>query len=196
MFELIKAGLRHRPDYIVVGEIRGEEAYVLFQALATGHSGLGTLHADSTDSAMKRLMQKPMNIPPAYLPLMNCAITIKRVIPRAIVTPGGVVSGTRRVIQVSEVVSETRLNNVFTWDSSSDAFQGDIRSSILLQKISDNTGLTMDEIVEEFRKRVSILQWMIEEGIRDYRSVSSIVRAYYQNPSQILQKITPMGEAV
>ena len=54
--------------------------------------------------------------------------------------------------------------------------------------------LTMDEIVDEFRKRVMILQWMIEEGIRDYRSVSSIVRAYYQNPSEVLKKVTPMGE--
>jgi flagellar protein FlaI len=195
MFELIKAGLRHRPDYIVVGEIRGEEAYVLFQALATGHSGLCTMHADGVDSAMKRLMQKPMNIPPAYLPLMNCAITVKRVIPRAIVTPGGVVSGTRRVIHVSEIVSETKVNNVFSWDSSSDTFKGDIRNSTLMQKISENTGLTMEDIIEEFRKRVAILQWMLEEGIRDYRSVSSIIRAYYQNPEQVLQKVAPLGDA-
>ncbi|MEM3085038.1 MAG: type II/IV secretion system ATPase subunit [Nitrososphaerales archaeon] len=196
LFELIKAGLRHRPDYMVVGEIRGEEAYVLFQALATGHSGLGTMHADSVDSAMKRLMQKPMNIPPAYLPLMNCAITIKRVIPRAIVTPGGVVSGTRRVIQVSEIISETKLNHVFTWDSKSDAFKSDLTNSMLLHKIGEDSGLSIDEVMEEFRKRVLILKWMIEEGIRDYRSVSSIVRTYYQNPSQIMQRVTALGETV
>ena len=196
LFELIKAGLRHRPDYIIVGEIRGEEAYVLFQALATGHSGLCTMHADGTDSALKRLMQKPMNIPPAYLQLMNCTITIKRVIPRAIVTPGGVLSGTRRVIQVSEVVSESKLNNVFTWDSKSDIFKNDLKSSTLLQKISRDTGLTMEEVLEEFSKRAMVLRWMMEEGIRDYRSVSSLVRTYYQSPSQILQKITTLGETV
>ena len=196
LFELIKAGLRHRPDYIVVGEIRGEEAYVLFQALATGHSGLCTMHADGVDSAMKRLMQKPMNIPPAYLPLMNCAITVKRVIPRAMITPGGVVSGTRRVTQVSEIINENKMNHVFTWDSASDIFKGDIRNSTLLQKIAGDTGMTMEEIVEEVRKRVLVLQWMIEEGICDYRSVSSVIRAYYQNPSHILQKVTPLGEAV
>ncbi|MFY3741146.1 MAG: flagellar protein FlaI [Candidatus Nitrosomirales archaeon] len=196
LFELIKAGLRHRPDYIIVGEIRGEEAYVLFQALATGHSGMCTMHADGADSAMKRLMQKPMNIPPAYLQLMNCAITVKRVIPRAIITPGGVVSGTRRVTQVSEIVNESKLNNVFTWDSNSDTFRGDVGSSILLRKISENTGLTMEEVIEEYRKRVVILQWMLEQGIRDYRSVSSIVREYYQNPAQVMQKVMPMGETV
>ncbi|MGH9910803.1 MAG: type II/IV secretion system ATPase subunit, partial [Nitrososphaerales archaeon] len=144
----------------------------------------------------KRLMQKPMNIPPAYLQLMNCTITIKRVIPRAIITPGGVLSGTRRVIQVSEVVSESKLNNVFTWDSKSDTFKNDLKSSTLLQKISRDTGLTMEEVLEEFSKRVMVLRWMMEEGIRDYRSVSSVVRTYYQNPSQILQKITTLGETV
>lgn len=194
LFELIKAGLRHRPDYMVVGEIRGEEAYVLFQALATGHSGLATMHADSAESALKRLMQKPMNIPPAYLPLMNCAITVKRVVPKAIVTSGGVVSGTRRVLAVSEILSESKLNNVFTWDSSSDGFKGDVRNSVLLQKIGRDTGLNMDEIAEEFQKRVLVLQWMIEQNIRDYKSVSSIVRAYYQNPNELMQKVTPLGE--
>ncbi len=196
LFDLIKAGLRHRPDYIVVGEIRGEEAYVLFQALATGHSGLCTMHADSTDSALKRLMQKPMNIPPAYMPLMNCTITIKRVIPRAMVTPGGVLSGTRRILQISEIVSENKNNNVFTWDSASDTFKADIKSSINLQKISRDTGLTKEEVIDEFRKRVTVLQWMIEEGIHNYRSVSSIIRTYYQNPEQVLRKISPLSETV
>ena len=65
LYDLIKAGVRHRPDYIIVGEIRGSEAYVMFQAMATGHGGLCTMHADSLESAIKRLQQKPMDIPPA-----------------------------------------------------------------------------------------------------------------------------------
>ena len=194
LFDLIKAGLRHRPDYILVGEIRGEEAYVLFQALATGHSGLCTMHADGVESAIKRLMQKPMNIPPAYLQLMNCTVTVRRVFPRSIVTPGGVVSGTRRVIEVSEIVSENKLNNVFSWDSTSDIFKSDIKSSVLLQRISRDTGITMAEVLEEFKKRTLVLQWMVEEGIHDYRSVSSVVNQYYQNPSQVLQKTATLGE--
>ena len=196
LFDLIKAGVRHRPDYIVVGEIRGEEAYVMFQSLATGHGGLCTMHADSVDSAVKRLMQKPMNIPPAYIPLMNCTVVIKRVMPRAIVTKGGVLSGSRRVTQVSETITENKMNNVFVWESVSDSFNGDIKNSVLLQKIAKNTGLTADEVVEELRRRVLVIQWMIEEGIRDYKSVSSIIGAYYQNPEEVLQKITPLGETV
>ncbi|MCI0565453.1 MAG: type II/IV secretion system ATPase subunit, partial [Nitrososphaera sp.] len=75
LFDLLKSGMRHRPDYILVGEIRGEEAYVLFQALATGHGGMATMHADDSEAAIRRLMQKPMDIPGAYVPLMNCIIT-------------------------------------------------------------------------------------------------------------------------
>jgi len=194
LFDLIKAGVRHRPDYIVVGEIRGEEAYVLFQALATGHGGLSTIHADSVDSAVKRLMQKPMNIPPAYIPLMNCTLVIKRVMPRAILTQGGVLSGTRRVTQVSEIITENKTNNVFTWESSSDAFNGDIKNSILLQKIAEYTGLKADEVIEEFRRRVLVIQWMVDEGINDYKSVSSAIGTYYKDPERVMQKITPFGE--
>lgn len=196
LYDLIKAGVRHRPDYILVGEIRGDEAYVLFQALATGHGGLSTMHADSVESAVKRLMQKPMNIPPAYIPLMNCTITVKRVMPKAIVTQGGVASGTRRVTEVSEIISDNKQNNIFKWESGTDSFNGDIKNSLMLQKISKNTGLHVDEVFEEFQKRVLIIQWLIEEGIRDYKSVSSIIRAYYQNPEEVMRKVTPLGEIV
>lgn len=191
LFDLIKAGVRHRPDYIVVGEIRGEEAYVMFQALATGHGGLCTMHADGVDSAVKRLMQKPMNIPPAYIPLMNCTIVVKRVIPKATVTQGGILSGSRRITEISEILSENKVNNIFTWESSSDIFNGNIKNSALLDKIAKSIGLDLDEVVEEFRRRVLVIQWMVEEDIHDYKSVSSIIGAYYKNPEEVLRKITP-----
>src|SRR4030066_2161163 len=79
LFDLVKASLRHRPDYLVVGEVRGSEAYVLFQALATGHGGMCTMHAESVESAVKRLTQKPMDIAPSYIPLMNVIVNIQRV---------------------------------------------------------------------------------------------------------------------
>jgi flagellar protein FlaI len=79
LYDLIKSAVRHRPDLIIVGEVRGEEAYVLFQALATGHGGLCTLHAEDVDTAIKRLTQPPMNIPPSIIPLMNCVINVKHV---------------------------------------------------------------------------------------------------------------------
>jgi flagellar protein FlaI len=79
LYDLIKSAVRHRPALIIVGEIRGEEAYVLFQALATGHGGLCTMHADDIETAIKRLTQPPMNIPSTIIPLMNCLISVKHV---------------------------------------------------------------------------------------------------------------------
>ena len=79
LYDLIKSAVRHRPAFILVGEIRGEEAYVLFQALATGHGGLCTMHADDVETVVKRLTQPPMNIPQNILSLMNCVIVVKQV---------------------------------------------------------------------------------------------------------------------
>ena len=79
LFDLVRTSMRHRPDVLIVGEVRGQEAYVLFQALATGHGGMCTMHAENLDSAVKRLTSKPMDIAPAYIPLMNIVLSIQRV---------------------------------------------------------------------------------------------------------------------
>ncbi|MGI0025592.1 MAG: type II/IV secretion system ATPase subunit, partial [Nitrososphaera sp.] len=110
MFDLLKSGMRHRPDYMLVGEIRGEEAYVLFQALATGHGGMATMHADDSESAIRRLMQKPMDIPAAYVSLMNCIINIKRV--KLAADASGTSSKkimTRRVTEMTEIMSSSSV---------------------------------------------------------------------------------------
>jgi flagellar protein FlaI len=79
LFDLVKTCMRHRPDLMIVGEVRGQEAYVLFQALATGHGGMCTMHAENVQSAVRRLTQKPMDISPAYIPLMNIVMSVQRV---------------------------------------------------------------------------------------------------------------------
>jgi hypothetical protein len=76
LFDLVKTSMRHRPDVLIVGEVRGSEAYVLFQALATGHGGMCTMHAENLDSAIKRLTSKPMDISSSYIPLMNIILSV------------------------------------------------------------------------------------------------------------------------
>jgi len=78
MFDLLKAALRQRPDYIIVGEVRGEEAYILFQAMATGHAGLGTIHAESFEALMDRLLSPPINLPPSLLEVLDGVVFLKR----------------------------------------------------------------------------------------------------------------------
>ncbi|MGI0072368.1 MAG: type II/IV secretion system ATPase subunit [Nitrosotalea sp.] len=179
LYDLIKAGVRHRPDYIVVGEIRGSEAYVMFQAMATGHGGLCTMHADSLESAVKRLQQKPMDIPPAYISLMNCALVVKRV------KESSGQSG-RRVMTVSEITGANTSHAAFYWNPKSDYFNDNLGESVILKKISEATGKDLKEILDEHQKRIAILKWMVEHDVRDYKKVSEIVGKYYRDPQSLL----------
>jgi len=182
LYDLIKAGVRHRPDYIVVGEIRGSEAYVMFQAMATGHGGLCTMHADSLESAVKRLQQKPMDIPPAYISLMNCAIVIKRV-------KESTGQSSRRAITVSEITAANSSHAAFSWNPKSDYFEDDLQESVLFKKIADSTGRDLKEVLDEHKKRTLILKWMLENDIRDYKKVSEAIGKYYRDPESLMQKI-------
>ena len=183
LFDLIKSGVRHRPDYLVVGEVRGEEAYVLFQALATGHGGLCTMHAESVQTALKRLTQKPMNIPDTNLSLMNCALVVKRV------SSEGKRSSVRRVVQVSEIYDGQNIRDIFRWTPSSDTFLGELHNSKLLLKIGENRGLTRDQILEELENRKAVLQWMSDHEMRDYKAVSQMIAAYNDNPERIHERM-------
>jgi len=184
LFDLVKAGMRHRPDYIVVGEIRGSEAYVMFQAMATGHGGLCTIHADSLESAIKRLQQKPMEIPVSYIPLMNCGIVIKRVKDRS----SG--STARKAVMISEISSATKLNPVFRWNPKSDYFDNNLNQSILFQKIADSSGQEMDQVLDEYQRRVTVLQWMVENDVHNYTKVAEVVNRYYRDPNVLMRTIS------
>jgi len=183
LYELIKSGVRHRPDYIIVGEIRGSEAYVMFQAMATGHGGLCTMHADSFESASKRLQQKPMSIPPAYLSLMNCALVIKRVKEKK----SGI--SIRRAISIEEISSDATPHSVTKWNPKSDYFEHNLEKSKNLMKISENTGEDFEEILKEHHKRTQILKWMSSNNIREHKSVTEMIRKYYNSPQSVLKKI-------
>ena len=183
LYALLKSGMRHRPDYIAVGEIRGEEAYVMFQAMATGHAGLCTMHADGLESAIKRLQQKPMDIPPAYVSLMNCALVVKRV------RESSTGQSSRRVIVVSEIVSSSSFHNAFSWSPRGDHFVDDLRESVLFKRIAESSGKELGEVLEEYRKRLSILKWMLEQDIRDYKKVSDIIGKHYRDPKSLIAQM-------
>ncbi|MCV0372589.1 MAG: type II/IV secretion system ATPase subunit [Nitrosarchaeum sp.] len=183
LYDLIKSGVRHRPDYIIVGEIRGSEAYVMFQAMATGHGGLCTMHADSLLSATKRLQQKPMEIPPSYMTLMNCAIVIRRIKD----TETG--QSSRKIISIEEIKDNNSFNSVFKWNPKTKSFDSEIDKSELIKRIADAQGQTIGNIINEYQKRIAILEWMKNHNIRDYKETSEIIGKYYRNPNEILNMI-------
>jgi len=176
LFDLVKMSLRYRPDYLIVGEVRGEEAYVLFQALATGHGGLCTMHADSLDHAVKRLTSPPINVSKVYIPLMNSAIHIQRTeLPKK---REGLSFG-RRVRTVWEIEEFEQYREVATWNQSTDTFDTWFEDSFLLKQIAANSGTNMETILRELDTRESYLKEILNSGIRDQREVAEKILSYY-----------------
>ncbi|MGB9778565.1 MAG: type II/IV secretion system ATPase subunit, partial [Candidatus Bathyarchaeales archaeon] len=191
LFDLVKTSMRHRPDILIVGEVRGQEAYVLFQALATGHGGMCTMHAENLDSAIKRLTQKPMDISPAYIPLMNIVLSIQRVH----LIKGGEKKAYRRVMNVNEIADYDDYKCVFKWHPVKDSHLPALDKSLMLSAISERTGLTKKEILEEIERRKNVLHWMRERSIRSYKDVAAIIAEYYSRPKQFYETVSA-GEEV
>lgn len=191
LFDLLKSGMRHRPDYILVGEIRGEEAYVLFQALATGHGGIATMHADDSEAAVRRLMQKPMDIPPSYVSLMNCIINIKRVKLKSEEVNGRIATKmmARRVTEVTEILHSSNPKSVYSWDPQYDGYLDNLKNSYQLPKIAEDTGVDMQDVANDMNRRRTILTWLVNRGTRDYRSISKVIGMFNQEPERLMSKV-------
>ena len=178
LFDLIKVSLRYRPDYLVVGEVRGEESYTLFQALATGHGGLCTMHADSLDSAVKRLTSPPMNVAEVYIPLMNSALHVQRVkLPNK---DGGIKFG-RRVRTIWEIEEFGKYKEIVKWDPSTDSFNTKLENSLLLRKIAQTSGMPLEAIIQELELRELYIKNMVDTGLHDQTEVTSRILNYHCN---------------
>jgi flagellar protein FlaI len=191
LFDLVKTSMRHRPDMLIVGEIRGQEAYVLFQALATGHGGMATMHAENLDSAVKRLTQKPMEISPAYIPLMNIVLSVQRVH----LTKDNEKRAYRRVITVNEIADYEDYRMPFKWQPAKDDYLIDFEKSTLLTSLAERQGITKKDLIDEIGRRRDVLHWMRERNIRSYKDVAAIVAEYYARPKHIYEKVLA-GEEV
>lgn len=185
MDNLLKESLRQRPEYIIVGEVRGEEAYILFQQMATGHTGLSTIHADSIEMLMDRLTTEPISLSPSLIETLDCIMLIKR-----IRRDGTYI---RRITGVYEVLGFDErkgidVNKVFGWDSQNDQYKKE-NSSMLLKKIADQKGIEDGKIKKELMNRQRVLEYMQEEQIKHYREVGDIISRYYSDQNSVMQEI-------
>ncbi len=186
MFDLLKGALRQRPDYIIVGEVRGKEAYVLFQGMATGHAGLATIHADTIDKVIDRLITPPINLPASLLETLDIVVFVKGFRYKN--------KFTRRITNVVEIEGynikeeEVRTRTVFSWSSEKDEFKP-LKPSLKLKKISDLTGMSKQELIQEIVNRVKVLNWMYENDITDFKRVGEIIKLYYYNKEGLLEFI-------
>ncbi len=185
MDDLLKESLRQRPEYIIVGEVRGEEAYILFQQMATGHTGLSTIHADSLEMLMDRLTTNPINLSPSLIETLDCIMLIKRI------RRGN--TYVRRITGLYEVLDYDKrtgidANKVFGWDAQDDTYHV-TNNSVLLKNIVEETGGNEEDLVKELENRQYVLNWMQDEQIKHYRKVGDIISRYYSDPQSILQEV-------
>lgn len=185
LYDLVRLSLRYRPDIIVVGEIRGAEAYVLFQSIATGHGGATTIHAESIDAAIKRLTSPPMNIPESYIPLVNIALMIERVTVR---DKDGRARATRRVTKIWEIGEDGTPIQIGRWSPSRDSHELSVEDSVILKRISSSEEVDLTHIHEEIYRRATVFEWLKYKNIRNYRDIASIIYMYYRDPSTILER--------
>jgi flagellar protein FlaI len=186
MYDLVRAALRQRPNYIMVGEVRGKETYTMFQAMATGHTTYATMHADSVKSMVHRLENPPISCPRILLSALNNVIIQKHARVGSSVV--------RRIIEMVEIVgfepetNELITNTVFEWDQATDSFlyKG---HSFLYDKIQEMKGLTSDEMREEVERRNEIIHYMIKKDMTDFREIGSLVSSYYKEPDTAFAEI-------
>jgi flagellar protein FlaI len=183
MYDLLKAALRQRPEYLLVGEVRGAEAYVLFQAMSTGHTTYSTMHADSVTSMVHRLENPPINVPRIMLQALDIIIMQGQIRINE--------QRVRRAKSITEIVGvdartgEILTNEVFTWSALKDEFSYSGRSYVL-ESIMTNQGWDEQRLKEELKRRQEILEWARMKNVKHYEDVAKIVVTYYREPESLL----------
>ena len=188
MYDLLRSALRHRPEYIIVGEVRGNEAVTLFQAMNTGHTTFSTMHADSIETVINRLENEPISVPRAMIQSLDllCVQRLTRL--------GG--ERVRRSAAISEIggvdqrTGELDYSNAFTWDADTDTFER--YDSSLLDEIQDDRGWTRTRLLEELRDRRRFLAALRDRGITDYRQFTALINEYYADSERVLDRIADM----
>ncbi|WP_292485219.1 ATPase, T2SS/T4P/T4SS family [Methanohalobium sp.] len=186
MYDLLRAALRQRPEYLIVGEVRGKEALTLFQAMSTGHTTFSTMHADSVPSAIHRLENPPISVPRNMIQALDI-MTIQA---------QTYVSGKRarknlKIVEIVDIDPNTRnlrTNDIFVWDSARDTFQRTGESQCIYE-IQRRRGWNAAQINEELHYREKILDYMVNNDIRDFKEISEIIKSYQATPEKLLQKI-------
>jgi len=186
MFDLIRAALRQRPRVIIVGEVRGKEAYSLFQAMATGHTSYATVHASTIHTLIQRLENPPISLPRALLTSLDVIVFQNAVeIGKKMV---------RRMTSVTEIIKlDSDTNQLifmapFTWISKTDDRFESSRNSKIYNRMKQQNDWSDEELDEEIANRILVLEWMREKKIRSYHDFGKIIAEYQKYPDRVLKR--------
>lgn len=187
MLDLLINSLRMRPDRIVLGEMRRkEEAEVLFEAMHTGHSVYSTVHAESVSETIQRLVYPPIEVPANLLPTVNLNVVMYRERRR----------GIRRVYQLGEFIkSETKEgiavkpNIIYRWNPNTDEIESSLKSSKLFEELSRHTGLSQRDIATKLKQKEVILNWLLQNNVRDVHSIGKFMNNYYLDKEEVVDLV-------
>ena len=186
MYELLRAAMRQRPEYILVGEVRGKECQTLFQAMSTGHTTYSTIHADSVASVVHRIENPPMDVPRNMLSALDfvCIQVQGRV-------GGKRIRRSKQIVEILDIdprTNELITNEVFKWRSATDeiTYSG---KSYLLEEIMEAKGWSENRMREELKRRQEVLEWMRIKKIRHYKDVAKILISYHRDPEAVIEKV-------
>ncbi|MBU3896388.1 MAG: type II/IV secretion system ATPase subunit [Nanoarchaeota archaeon] len=186
LFDLLRESLRQRPDFLIVGEVRGKEAFVLFQQIATGHPSLATIHADTIERLVNRITTPPISLPPNLIEALDVVIFITKIKYEN--------SYVRKITNVYEINGFDRernmpiFNEIFRWNPLTDKFDAK-NSSVVLRRISEQHGINAAVLQKEMERRSKILTWMTDSNITDYKDMARITKAYSTRPDELLDSI-------
>ncbi|HHD16235.1 MAG TPA: hypothetical protein ENK47_05955 [Euryarchaeota archaeon] len=189
LFDLVKTALRSRPDYIIVGEVRGKEGSAAFQAMQTGHAVLSTFHASSIAKMIQRFTGEPINVPIRFIDNMNLAL-----FQEIIYDEGRILrrcSAIEEIIKYSKEKGGVLTRTIFEWDPVRDRhyFTGMYNSYILEHKIAPKMGLEFSkDIYIELDRRERVIRSMVERGILGYDEVNTIFRKYSEGGWEAIPK--------
>ena len=190
MLDLMVNSLRMRPDRLLVGEIRrAEEASVLFEAMHTGHSVYSTLHAETASETMKRLINKPIEIPPVVLESLHLIAVMYR--DRR--------SGIRRLFELNEVLPMERKEKsttkpLFRWRPTGDSIRKEEASIRCLDLIKTFAQMNDREIAQDLSEKETVLKWLVKNNIRDVDGVGEIISQFYNDSESLFKKIMSRGQ--
>ncbi|MFB6114727.1 MAG: type II/IV secretion system ATPase subunit [Candidatus Nanohalobium sp.] len=183
---LLKESLRQRPEFIIVGEVRGEEAYILFQQMATGHTGMSTIHADSLEMLMDRLTTDPIDLSPSLIETLDVVMLISRI--RRGDTYIRRIKGIYEIRDYDEQQG-LQANKVFGWDPKEDEYY-QANNSLILEDIMEESTMDQEDIQNELRNRQHVLNYMQDQQIKHFEDVGDVISRYYYSPEDVLQDIS------
>ena len=192
MYNLLEAALRQRPEYLVVGEIRGEEAQTLFQAMSTGHTTYSTMHADSVERAVGRLENPPINVPRAMVDSLDIMCIQQQV---RIFDPE-----TKKTHNVRRNVSQTEIigmrsdgsfvtHQAYRRDAERDEFIEQLEDSHVLEDIREDQGWSHEDLEAELQERKDVLLYLVENDITEFEAVARTIQAYMIDSETIASSI-------